>query len=539
MEGMKQHHAAKWLALMGLLVMACGGLFYAVSISHGEWGLIGAAAGLAIVLLAALVAHDAVAVFFAKRSARLGLGSGVAILAALALVMFLGALAARHHVRWDLSQGAAYTLSSQTVKILKGLKFPVKAYAFFKDTQAGRMQAEQELAKYSYASRLFTYRFVNPDQEPGLAKAMQVRNYGTVVLVGAGREERVQLPEEQSLTNALIRMGKKGKKKIYFLTGHGEPSMDGVGKEDFTSLRKAMEASNYEVKSLMLVTSSQVPPDAAVVILAGPKKALMPQEIERLSAYWNQGGSLLLLLDPGSDGGLKKWLEAKGVELGNDLVIDQASRLAGLSPLAPLASEYGFHDITKMMGGTFCFFPQARSVFLAGKLPEGIKGEELIKTSPASWATDYGSFLDWYKGQMEKLKQNQGQQVPIELKPNKGDRKGPIGLGAALNQDGKAPAGQAGGQVSAGSRLVVIGDADFANNEFLDLAGNHDLAMNSISWLAADEDLVAIRAKKRANQPLLLQPAQERLLFWIPLVAWPFILAVVGAAIIFKRRRGR
>jgi len=536
-EGMKQHHAAKWLALLGLLVMACGGLFYAVSIRHGGWGLIGAGAGLFIVLLAALVARDAVGVFFAKRSARLGLGSGVAIIAAVALVMFLGALGARHHVRWDLSQGAAHTLSPQTIKVLKGLKAPVKAYAFFKDTQAGRPQAEEELGKYAYASRLFTYRFVNPDQEPGLAKAMKVRNYGTVVLVGGGREEQVQLPEEQELTNALIRMGKKGKKRIYFLTGHGEPSLDGVGKEDFTTLRKALEGMNYEVKSLMLVTSDQVPPDAAVVVMAGPKKPMLPQEMERLSAYWDKGGSVLLLLDPGSDGGLGAWLKAKGVELGNDLVIDQASRLAGLSPLAPLASEYGFHDITKMMSGTFCFFPQARSVTLVTTLPEGIKGEELVKTSPASWATDYGSFLSWYKTQMDKLKQNQGQQVPIELKPNQGDRKGPISLGAALNKEGKAAQGKE--RPEGSSRLVVIGDADFANNEFLDLAGNHDLALNSVSWLAADDDLVAIRAKARKNQPLLLQPVQERLLFWIPLVAWPLVLAVVGIVVIIRRRRGR
>ncbi|MCB2191841.1 MAG: GldG family protein [Deltaproteobacteria bacterium] len=536
---MKQHHAAKWLALLGLLVMACGGLFYAVSIRHGDWGLIGAGAGLLIVLLAALVAREAVGAFFAKRSARLGLGSGVAIIAVLALVIFLGALGARHHVRWDFSQGAAYTLSPQTLKVLAGLKGPVKAYAFFKDTQAGRSQAAEELAKYAYASRLFTYRFVNPDQEPGLAKAMKVRNYGTVVLVGNGREEQVQLPEEQALTNALIRMGQKGKKRIYFLTGHGEPSLDGVGKEDFTSLRKALESSNYEVKSLMLITSDQVPPDAAVVIMAGPKKPMLPQEVERLSAYWDKGGSVLLLLDPDSDGGLNKWLKGKGVELGDDLVIDQASRLAGLSPLAPLASEYGFHDITKMMSGTVCFFPQARSVSLVTNLPQGIKGEELVKTSPASWATDYGGFLAWYKAQMDKIKQGQGKQVPIELKPGKDDRKGPISLGAALSKQGQAKTGKDQERPAGTSRLVVFGDADFANNEFLDLVGNHDLALNSISWLAADDDLVAIRAKSRKNQPLLLQPIQERLLFWIPLVVWPLILALVGVVIIIRRRRAR
>jgi len=49
---------------------------------------------------------------------------------------------------------------------------------------------------------------------------------------------------------------------------------------------------------------------------------------------------------------------------------------------------------------------------------------------------------------------------------------------------------------------------------------------------------VSIRAKKRANQPLLLQPFEERLLFWVPVVVWPLILAVIGTMVILKRRRG-
>ncbi|MCF8032569.1 MAG: GldG family protein [Desulfarculaceae bacterium] len=532
---MKHNHAAKWLALAGLIIMACGGLFYALSIRHDFYGLIGAGVGLLLVLAAALVARTAVGVFFARRSARLGLGSGIAILAVLALVMFLGALATRHHVRWDFSQGASYTLSPQTIKVLRNLEEPVKAYAFFKDTQAGRPQAQEELEKYAYASRKFTYRFVNPDHEPTLAKSLGVRNYGTVVLVSGGKDEKVQLPEEQELTNALIRLDRTAKKMVYFLTGHGEPSLDGVGKEDLSTLRKAIEANNYQVKSLMLVTSSQVPPDAAVVIIAGPEKPLRPEEIERLSAYQQGGGSVLMLLDPDSDAGLTGWLGKRGVVIGQDLIIDQAARLAGLSPLVPVINQYGFHEITKLLAGTICFFPQARSVSLSPKPPAGVKGEELVKSSAASWATNYKEFLAWYAKQVRAIKEGTGQEKSIELRPGPNDRKGPISMGVAATIQGKA---EDKGKTPPAARLVIFGDSNFVNNEFLDLGGNHDLAMNSISWLAEDEDLVSIRAKKKANQPLLLQPFEERLLFWVPLVVWPLIVAIIGAIVIIRRRRG-
>ena len=534
MEGMKQNHAAKWLGLIGLIIMAGGGLFYALSIRHDQWGLAGVGLGLLLVLLAALVARRAVAQFFARRSARLGLGSGIAIVAVLALVLFLGALATRHHLRWDLSQGGSYTLAPQTLSVLKKLDKPVIAYAFFKDTQAGRMQAEQELEKFAYASRQFTYRFVNPDHEPTLAKSMGVRNYGTVVLVGAGHEERVQLPEEQELTNALIRMGRTGKKKVYFLSGHGEPSLDGASKDDLSTLRKAIESNNYEVKSLLLVTSSQVPPDAAVVVVAGPEKPLRPEEIQRLGTYLQGGGSLLVLLDPDSDGGLSPFLKERGVVVGPDLIIDQAARLAGLSPLVPVVNQYGYHEITKLMSGLICFFPQARSVSMSPKPPAGVKGEDLAKSSPASWATNYQEFLAWYAEQIKKIKQGGGEQKQVELKPGPKDRKGPISLAVAATVQGKAPEGK----TPPSARLVVFGDSDFVDNEFLDLGGNHDLIMNSISWLAEDEDLVSIRPKKRASQPLLLQPLHERLLFWLPIVVWPLIVAVIGAVMIIRRRRG-
>ncbi len=536
MEGVKHNQAAKWLALTGLVVMAGGGLFYALSIRHDFYGLIAAGAGLLLVLVAALMAKGAVTEFFARRSARLGLGSGIAVLAVLALALFLGALATRHHVRWDFSQGASYTLSPQTLKVLGNLNKPVQAYAFFKDAQNGRPQLQEELEKYAYASRLFTYRFVNPDHEPTLAKSLGVRNYGTVVLVSEGKDEKVQLPGEQELTNALIRLGREGKKKVYFLTGHGEPSLDGADKGDYSSLRKAIEANNYEVKPLVLLTASQVPPDASVVVVAGPEKVLRPEEIKRLGDYLAKGGSLLLMLDPDSEAGLTAWLGERGVVVGNDLIIDQAARLAGLSPLVPVINNYGFHEITKLLPGTICFFPESRSVVLSPKPPAGIKGEVLVKSSPASWATDYAKFLAWYEQQVKKLKQGQGQQQAIELRPGPQDTKGPISLGVAETIEGKtdpkAP------KASAQARLVVFGDSDFVNNEFLELGGNHDLIMNSISWLAEDEDLVSIRAKTRTSQHLLLQPFEQRLLFWIPIVVWPLIVGIIGVLVIIRRRRG-
>jgi gliding motility-associatede transport system auxiliary component len=521
-EGVKTSPAAKVLGLIGLVLMAGGGLFYAISLLHDVWGLAVAGGGLLLVLVAALIARKNIGTFFSRRSARLGLGTGVAIVAVLALVIFLGALANRHHWRMDFSQGQSHTLAPQTIKVLKGLKDPVKAYAFFKDNQAGRRQAEDELAKYGFHNRLFSYQFINPDAEPGMAKRFKVRAYGTVVLVAGKKEERVQLPEEQALTNALVRLTRKGKKTVYFLSGHGEPSLDGSGKEDYSQLKKAITQNNYQVKSLLLATSSQVPPDASLLIIAGPRKDLLAQEKQRISAYLAGGGGLLIMLDPISHASLKGWLGKRGVLVGDDLVLDENSSLFGMSPAVPMVMQYGFHDITKPLEGTFCFFPEARSISLQPKLPEGATGVELIKTSANSWAETDLKALETGEASFEK---------------EQGDTLGPISLGVALTVTGKKPA--AADKPAPKGNLVVLGDSEFANNNNLDQAGNRDLVLNSISWLAEEEDLVSIRAKKRSSQPLLLQPAQARMVFWLPVVAWPLALAVLGAFVVIRRRKSR
>jgi len=87
------------------------------------------------------------------------------------------------------------------------------------------------------------------------------------------------------------------------------------------------------------------------------------------------------------------------------------------------------------------------------------------------------------------------------------------------------------------SRIVVFGDSDFAANSDLKLSGNRDLILNSLNWLAEDEDLISIRPVDNINQPVLLSTRQGRVVFWLSLVALPAIFAVAGILIELGRRR--
>lgn len=528
MEGLKMKPWVKALAWLGLILLAAGGLHWAFGLINPEWGLAGAGAGAAALVLAALASRAQFGQFLRRRSARLGFSSGASVLVVLALAVFLGALATRHHARLDLSQGGSHTLAPQTVKVLKDLSAPVKVYAFYREMQQGRQEAESLLDQYAYASRQFTYQFIDPDREPALAKRYDVRTYGTVVLTRGDKEERVKQAEEQGLTNALIRLGRTGKKMVYFLTGHGERGLSDIGQEGFSELKKAVEQQNYEVKPLILAAAEAVPADAQLVVVAGPKKALPEPEQQRLGAYLAAGGGVMVMLDPQQDGGLASWLAARGVELGDDLVIDPQSRLFGASPAWPIAADFSDHDITRPLEGMICIFPLARTVEMAPQRPAGVSGQSLVRSGPNSWAE---SDLDSLASGQARFDEGK-------------DRKGPVPLVVLATlpeaEGGKPPAGADGAdKKSPHGRLLALGNSSFAANAHLNQGANRDLALNAVSFLAEEQDLISIRPKETASQPLMVSAGQAQLVFWVPVVVLPLGFLVLGVLVVISRRRRR
>lgn len=517
MEGLDKAGLAKAAAVTGLFCMAGGGLWYAFGGGLALWGLGLGLLGIALLAGAWLWGRKVLAPMLGSRSFRLGLGSGAATLAALALVIFVGALAQRHHYRLDYSQRQAHTLAPQSQKVLAGLKAPVKALAFFLDGQPQAAQAKSILEMYAYASDRFSYQMVDPERSPVLAKKYGVSQTGAVVLLGAGKQEKIAKLDEQALTNALVRLLRPGRKTVYFVTGHGERGLKDQAKQGFAGLAKAVESRNYLVKPLILAARRKVPADAALVVLAGPKAVLLPAEKKALAAYLAGGGGLLMMMEPRQDAGLKDWLKARGVILGDDIVFDQASKLVGASPAWPIAASYAHHPITDPLAGYLSYFPVCRSVELAKPLPPGAQGAALVQFSDQSWAeTDFAALGQGKAG----------------FQPDK-DRRGPITLAVALTLalDPKEPSKKAG--------LVVFGDADFASNAHLDQVGNRDLILNTVGFLAEEADLIAIRPKQRGPQTLLLRPGQAGLIFWVAVVGLPLVFVLLGVWVFLQRRRSR
>jgi ABC-type uncharacterized transport system involved in gliding motility auxiliary subunit len=483
-----------------------------------------------LLLLVALVLNKGTARgLLGRRATRYGAGAFGLVLLALGIAIFANALSARHNKRWDLTENRRNTLSPQTVQLLGTLKSPVQAIAFFRTDTPGKRTAEDLLNQYaSYSRGQFSWRLEDTDKAPGLAREYGVESYGTVVLKsgadGQPKIEKVLDADEEKLTNALVKATRSGKPVVYVLKGHGEREITNSERGGLSQAKEQMEKANYVVKDLVLAREPKVPDDASLVIVAGPRTDFFPQELAALDAYIGRAGKVLFMATPFQGDWLVKYLEKYGVMLDDDVVIElnPLGQLFGVGPLVPIINQYEMHPITKDLNGVMTLFPLTRSLEASKAPPKGATVTPIARTSTQSW------------GETDKSVFQKG-----EAKPDEGEKRGPLPVVvvASIPRSGEAKAEGGEAPKTARARLVVVGTADFASNQFLGAQGNRDFFLNTISWLAEQEDMISIRPKDTKQNPIILTSAQSHVVLWLPLAVLPAAVVFCGIVVVTRRRR--
>ncbi len=467
-----------------------------------------------------------------RRRTAYGVNTALAVLLLLAAVALVEALSYSHNRRFDLTEGKRQSLSDQSIKVLRGLTKPVKAVGFSTPDRGDRAFLEDLLRLYAYHSDQFTFELIDLDRSPATAKRYGVSTPNTVVIESEAREEKILLPTEEKLTNALLKLTREGKRVVYFLQGHGEGEVSNTDRPGFSQARDAIQGANYGVKELLLLREKDVPENAAVLVVAGPKRDPLPSELTALERYVQRGGKLLVLLDPDQAPALGKFLEKYGIRPGQDVIVDRLSRVLGGDYLIPVVTQYESHPITREFT-LASFFPFARTVDALPGPPQGVTVQVLARTGEGSWAeTD-----------RETLKLGQAR-----FDPGK-DRRGPVPVGAVATVEVKPPATKGDAKAAAGresepagprkARIVAYGTAAFAANNYLNLSGNKDLFLNSISWLAEEEDLISIRPREAKFTPVILTARQGQAAFWVGVILPPTVALLAGMGVGIRRRRAR
>src|SRR5262249_54240256 len=134
-----------------------------------------------------------------------------------------------------------------------------------------------------------------------------------------------------------------------------------------------------------------------------------------------------------------------------------------------------------------------------------VSDQALARTSAESW------------GETDRASLQAGQ-----VKPDPQDPKGPLPVAAVATKD-KA-------------RIVVYGTSNLASNQFLNVQGNRDFFLNTVSWLAEQEDQLSIRPKETKQTPVFLTSQQAQVIFLVPVIVLPGLVLVGGIVALVRRR---
>jgi len=472
------------------------------------------------------------------------LSAGVLLLAVLLLIVnYFGW---KYYKRFDWTKSQLYSLSEKTRNVLKGLKQDVEFVVFLSPEQSEILQPTTELlSRYGAESRRVHVRVVDATKKPVEAQQL-VKQYGvttTGVVVTSGKDKRVidsnDLAEldfrtlqttgapqmtgykgEQLFTSAILQLSEGRKPKILFTTGHGEHSLDDQGGRGLSGAQQLLGRDNFELSEWSSLGKPAVPPGTDLLVIAGPAGSFVQPELNAFSAYLNNGGRMLVLLDPtlGQAGepslvstGLEGWLARYGIKAGQDIVVDPSNPLPFFGPETIFSKEYGDHPITKALaeGNLPVLMSVVRSV-ATGNAP-AIKLTELVRTSAEGWGETDLTNLD-----------------KVARDPQ--DVAGPVSLGVVAESSATAPGKRP-------MRLVVIGDSDFAANQLMQAnVANSVLLSNALNWLVEREALLGIPPKKTEQVKLTLTRDEIRRVYLLA-AALPLLAVVMGTAVFFRRRK--
>ena len=483
---------------------------------------------------------DLIAAVTGRRGTRRQAGSWLLVVLGIGIAVLVNFLSYRHHWERDITEGSIHSLSQETLDVLEGLDQEVHITGFYKQMDAaGEAFRTRELflslvERYEAHTDLMTSEVVDPDIEPALAIDRGVFQNGVVFVTCGDREERVMVPDENDLTNALVKVTRDGTKTVYFLAGHGEHDITSSDPLGYAEVKGKLEQTGFIVKEIELYRTGLIPADATVLIIAGPATAMLPSELPLIRDFVERrGGGLMVLLEPEVDSGLEPLLAGWGIEVGQDMVVDLEGQ-AMVGDHSTIFANLGYHEITAELAVP-AILQQARTV---GAVEGRMDVHELLMSGRSAWAeSDLESLELDYDPDTD-------QPGPLALAAVVEVPRVPVDGGAADDDDsGKpryAPAGALGeGDGAMGTApVLVIGDSDLAANGMISLFGNADLVLNSLSYMAREEDLITIRARDEEDRPIHLM-GWQRALIGVIAVPGMTMLVLLGGIIAWFTRLAR
>ena len=448
-------------------------------------------------------------------------GSNTALLslAFIGILVLVNVMSIRFHQRWDLTAQGDFSLSDSTLRILTDLPAPVHAKGFFSGGLSDRQRTEDLLKEYEQRSGgKLTWEMIDTFQQPSLADLEKINVDGTVLFTMENRRQTTITTDEAHLSTALLKLVNPTQLKVYYSVGHGEREIERFDDRGYSDLRTQIQQDSYSIENLNLLSTGAVPSDAAALIIAAPRTAFQPPELDALSRFLDGKGKLILLVDAvPSDSNAEEIVKRWNVTFGKGVVVDPTSAFPQ-DPTVLIVSQYNEHAITRDFTTKAGVFPTSTSI----DVPPGQAGVDVLSLALTS-------------GTRSWLETNLTQPPSYDAGP---DKQGPLALAVAMEVPENVQADEELPENlrKVKNRAVIFGSSEFAANGPISLGVNRDFFLNALGWATETDQLVTTRPRLEEKRPLFMTPVQSNFVLFSGTVFLPAILLGLGGLIWWTRR---
>ncbi|MFM9885430.1 MAG: GldG family protein [Burkholderiales bacterium] len=475
---------------------------------------------------------------------------------AVSVLVALSYLSMRFPIRFDMTAGGHFSLSEQTIHMLKRLEKPVNITFFHDPMMREAVELYQLIASRSDGK--VKLEFSDPMLNPAHARLRGVEFAGTAILESEGRTIRINGSAETDIANGILRVSQGVRQIVCFLDGHGEPDpfsleshdhleggsgghSHGLGakfvlheRHGMAKARQSLESMNYTVNKMSPVGGQGDLSRCIVLVVAGPKTALLPEEVKAIQGYLAEGGNGFFMLDPFIETGLESVIREYGIVLDDTIVIDQASHF-WTDVSAPAVTDYNRHDVTRDLPLTF--FPGARSLSPTTERVLTSSVRPIVNASKKSFGQTHRERVEF-----DPTKDKAGPATLMAIAVRRAESAMSAEMVVRELQGKETVADPAAGAKDPTrpplkpSRIAVVGDSDFATNSFFHIMGNGKLFLNTINYLAARENLIGIEPRTYDIPRVNLTNRQMKGTFFLSIILIPALMALVGIAVWWRQR---
>jgi hypothetical protein len=455
-----------------------------------------------------------------------------------ALLFLVGYVASERDASVDLSYFKTANPGTATQEVVRTFEDPLRTLVFFPEVNAVKDQVLGYFRTLQDATGNVEIEEHDRLISPRLAREHQVTTDGTILLLRGEQAERLTLPTalgtarsrlrtfDREVQERLIRLA-RDRRTAYLTVGHGEVNdplqADSAAEADplrqISGVRQLLRVLNYRATNLGLQQGlgQDVPEDAALVLVLGPRRPFLAAELEALDRYLARGGALLVALDPEGEFELAMLEDRLGVAYRPVPLADDRQHLRRRGNVSDrqliVTDRFSSHEAVTTLSRTRV----GSGILLVGSgyFEEAGEGELrrsfVIRSLPSTFADLNGNY-EFDEGTEERSSYNLAVAIEGEADSTVGD--------AAL-------------------RVLVFGDAEMFSDAVLASVGlNAALVADGVRWLGREESFSgAIESEE--DVAIAHTKSEDVALFYSTIFGAPLLVLAAGLVSVFRRRRTR